>query len=128
MSVNLETATVSKTFRKPPNVVQVDELKELLAAGWLFCIFCKEAPEIRGVHVHGLWYAFAIEPTQREEWVALVTQRTKRSSGATYAFREFRTPTPIYRMCDEFGYSITGYPTKVGESLILEMPSPPIKD
>ncbi|WP_142665133.1 hypothetical protein [Paracoccus laeviglucosivorans] len=104
-------------------MVQVDELKALLASGWLFCIYCKEPPEIRGVHVHGLWYVFAIEPTKREEWVALVTQRGRRIAGATYAFREFRTPTPIFRMCDEFGYPITAYPTKAGQSLIIEKPN-----
>ena len=129
MSPISETLTVNLSFRTPPNVVEVDDFKKLLADGWLFCIYCQESSETRGVHVHGLWYAFAVEPKSREDWVAMVTQRTKRKLApgteanlvtASYSFREFRTLTPIHRMCSDFGYNMVAAPLFSGEAIFLE--------
>lgn len=123
-----EDLTVNNEQKRPPDVVSVAGLQDVLDSGWHLHVVCRKAPELRGYQWHGSWYLVAADP-ESDEWVVLVTARERQRaknemrsqsrSTKDIEFREIKTASGLISLLTEFGFRNVGVPTEEGSSVIL---------
>lgn len=112
-----------------PEVVTIEGLQARLADGWELHVMCREEPETRSTHVHGLWYIIVVDPNT-QNWAPLITRRgqskeRKRAeqmgeklNPADLALREIRTATGLYNIQRELGVTAVVVPSVAGQSMV----------